>query len=77
MNDRLPITVWRFRDAPQELRALSDHGGDEDWLAEVPPRFRGDYIGWMEDGTSFGCCSVSLHSHPTKPGWTVRIGAHA
>lgn len=72
-----PISVWRFYDAPDDLRALSPHGGDEDWLAEIPPSYADDYLGWMEDGTSFGCCSVSAHAHPTKPGWSVRIGAHA
>ena len=30
------ITIWRYQDAPPELRALSTHGGDEDWLAVVP-----------------------------------------
>lgn len=38
MSDRPePITVWAFYDAPPELAALSGNGGDEDWLAEVPP----------------------------------------
>ena len=31
-----PIQVWRFQDAPAELRALSPEGGDEDWLAVIP-----------------------------------------
>lgn len=72
-----PIMVWEFHEAPKELRALSEHGGDEDWLAEIPSRY-GDsyYIGWMEIGP-FGCCDVSQHAHPSKPGWTVRIGVHA
>jgi hypothetical protein len=75
MGERLPITVWSFYDAPYDLQALSPHGGDEDWLAEVPPQF--DYVSWMESGSHFGCCDVSTHPHPTKMGWTVRIGAHA
>lgn len=38
MNDSEfpPIKVWHFYDAPEEYRALSGHGGDEDWLAFVP-----------------------------------------
>lgn len=30
------IIIWRWVDAPAELKALSTHGGDEDWLAVVP-----------------------------------------
>ena len=32
-----PIKLWAFNDAPRELRDLSENGGDEDWVAEVPP----------------------------------------
>ncbi len=69
------IQVWRFRDAPEELQALSCHGGDEDWLAVVPPGLANDWLGWMDEGTPFGCCSVSEHALPD--GSIVRIGAHA
>lgn len=39
MNAPNHIRVWRFDDAPEELRDLSHHGGDEDWLALIPPAF--------------------------------------
>ena len=68
------IRVWRFHDAPPELRALSNHGGDEDWLALVPAGFD-DWIPWADSGTSFGCCSVS--EHVLDGGARVLIGAHA
>lgn len=71
------IRVWKFYDAPEELQALSQHGGDEDWLALIPPKYCGDWIGWMESGTSFGVCHVSRHTHPELPGFEIRIGAHA
>ena len=70
-----PIRVWPFHSAPAELRALSHHGGDEDWLALLPPTI--DYPEWMNDGTAFGWCSVSWHDHPTAEGWRVAIGAHS
>lgn len=70
-----PITVYRFHEAPRYLRELSQHGGDEDWLAEVPPQY--DWIGWMDEGTAFGCCSVSIQDHPTREGWKVHIGTHS
>jgi len=70
-----PIKVWRFHDAPPYLRDLSDNGGDEDWLAEVPPGY--GYIPWIEDGRCFGICDVSEYVHPHNPAWKVFIGCHA
>lgn len=72
-----PIIVWSFYDAPEALRNVSGHGGDEDWLAEVPPHLKDDYIGWMVSGSRFGVCDVSNHEHPYREGWEVRIGAHS
>jgi hypothetical protein len=71
------IRVWEWEDAPQELKELSTHGGDEDWVALIPPKFNGRWIGWLDSGTSFGRCYVSVHTHPELPGYEVRIGAHA
>lgn len=68
------ILVFPFYDAPAALMALSRHGGDEDWLALVPPGPRFDYVAWLDYG-SFGCCSISEHRLPN--GWRVHIGAHA
>lgn len=76
MNTPNHIRVWEFHDAPEELRELSGHGGDEDWLALIPPKLAGDYIPWIEDGP-FGRCCVSKHVHPELPGYVVKIGAHA
>lgn len=70
------IRVWAWKDAPEELRKLSPHGGDEDWLALLPPKHAGEWIGWM-DGGSFGWAGVTSHSHPELPGYEIRIGAHA
>jgi hypothetical protein len=68
------IIVWPFYDAPDEYMRLSPHGGDEDWLAFIPDRLSDRWIGWMEEGSSFGCSSVSEHK---VEGGIVRIGAHA
>lgn len=68
------VIVWRYADAPESLRVLSPHGGDEDWLALVPPSERG-WIGWAEMGTPFGVCNVSETALPY--GFRVFIGAHA
>ena len=72
-----PIEVWKFQDAPEELRNLSDHGGDEDWLAIIPPQMNNKCISWMQEGTYFGLCHVYYYDHPYKEGHEVVIGAHA
>ena len=72
--DDKAILVWRFNEAPQWLQDLSEHGGDEDWLAVVPLHLKDEYIPWLEVGR-FGPCEVS--SHELESGLVVKIGAHA
>ena len=67
------IRVWQFEDAPKEYKILSPHRGDEDWVAFIPDHL-GIYISWIEEGTPFGCCSVSTHE---VAGGIIKIGAHA
>ena len=75
------ILVWKFYDAPEELRAKSIHGGDEDWLAILPAGYYSinDIPRWMEDGTAFGCCDVSIETltDTDYKGNILAIGAHA
>lgn len=92
-DDASAITVWRFEDAPAILRLLSNHGGDEDWLAIVP-RALASYApegwpdpedrdassplpGWLWSGSSFGVFRVSVYPHPASAQHVVVIGAHA
>jgi hypothetical protein len=72
MNE--PIKIWKFYEAPKEWQDLSPHGGDEDWVAEIPKSYGSLLPLWMEEGTPFGCCSVSVHDLPEV---TIAIGAHA
>jgi len=76
MNAPNHIRVWRFEDAPEELRALSTRGGDEDWLALIPPKLAGDWIPWL-DVPGFGGCDVAEYTHPELPGYVVSIGYHS
>ena len=71
----LCIRVWRWRDAPSSLRALSPHGGDEDWVALAPATVYDEYIGWLASGTAFGVSEVSRHELADKS--VVYIGAHS
>jgi hypothetical protein len=66
------IVVWRFHDAPAELKALSTNGGDEDWLALVPADYN-SYIPWLEN-SSFGVCAIDSYDYE---GMKVFIGCHA
>ena len=71
-----PILVYRFHEAPATLQALSPNGGDEDWLAILPPSIGDTSIGWCEQ-PAFGCSGVEEYPHPTKRGYRIRIGSHA
>jgi hypothetical protein len=72
------IKIWQFHDAPKELRNMSISGGDEDYLALIPPNYVGEYFGFL-DSESFGCCSIyeiKIDSGVYK-GYLVLIGTHA
>lgn len=73
MTDNKMIRVWPFYDAPPELQALSEHGGDEDWLALVPSSLAEAWLPWLE-GWQFGN-DVTTHTLPD--GSRVFIAAHA
>lgn len=69
------VRIWRFKDAPEELKQLSDNGGGEDWLALIPPKLTDEFILWLEC-PYFGN-DVSEYGHPELPGYKVKIGAHS
>lgn len=71
----LPIAVWRFEDAPAYLQAVSTNGGDEDWLAVVPPHLADEWIPWLEV-PAFGSCRAARFDHPVAKGYKVVIGSH-
>jgi len=71
-----PILVWRYDDAPEELK-VSANGGDEDWLAMVPLSADERCISWLENGTPFGVCAVQMYGHPHRKDATIYIGVHA
>lgn len=71
-----PIRIWPFHDAPEELKRLSDNGGDEDWLAFVPQWIWDREGGWIPflDVGHFGVAHVNKY---VVPGGVVLIGCHA
>lgn len=81
MRDENCIKIWRFYHAPARYAGLSDHGGDEDWVAFVPtsmlddPLLEGDGIDfYLGDETPFAPCRAQKVA---VPGGLVIIGAHA
>lgn len=81
ISKKHPIMLWRFEEAPDELQKLSTNGGDEDWLAEIPPAYFKDcdYFGPLP---VYGLYNTGHEDpeevpHPFKEGWKVRIGSHA
>lgn len=69
------IQIWKFRNAPQEYRDLSENGGDEDWVAVMTTEFWEKFDPWfLHEGTAFGSCCVDEYKYEGK---TVLIGCHA
>ena len=70
-----PIRMWRFDDAPKKYQDMSRNGGDEDWIAIIPPNYVNEYLGFLDEGTSFGCCGVD--EFILVDGSKLLIGSHA
>jgi hypothetical protein len=66
------ILVWRWNDAPGELRSHSTHGGDEDWVALIPKDI--EIPSWM-DCEPFSICR--METEELDDGRRVVITAHA
>lgn len=70
-----PIKIWPFYDAPEHLREMSQHGGDEDYIALVPAEYENENLVWKFEETGIlGCCSTDRYDTPEG---IVFIGAHA
>lgn len=59
-NESRTIKIWRWEDAPQEYKDLSEHSGDEDWVAFVPDSLNIEYIFWMNEGTIDGYVKIKI-----------------
>ena len=64
------IVVWRYADAPESLRALSPHGGDEDWLAVVPRDLCDPHVieDWPRPRLTDGTCYDDGRSYDREDG---------
>lgn len=72
------ITMWQFKDAPAILRALSDNGGDEDWLAIVPKSICEHGLPAFMHSSAFAIDgSLQEHEFPGLPNDVIVISSHA
>lgn len=57
--DEVVIKVWKWNDAPEKYKALSTHGGDEDYIVYVPEELVEEYhpfhdaVWWNEDESAW------------------------
>lgn len=76
--DDRSVRIWTWADAPEDLRALSANGGDEDWLLLAPPDAVGtlsSLIEVLELATQIRWSSVD--SYYLHDGSMVMIGANS
>ena len=70
-----PMLIWAFHDAPEPLKALSENGGDEDWLVAIPKhyeeRIKMEPL-WV---TYLGACDRDFID--VSDNYLVVIGSHA
>ena len=79
----MSVTVYRFEEASADLKALSDHGGDEDYVIvgdvyDHDPRYNSDFLYVVEslDCFDLGSGTVYRVEHEGRP-VEVYIIAHS
>lgn len=66
------ITVYKFFEAPEKLRELSEFDGQETWLAHVSLKYEDHYwIAWLEEGHF----APRVQKFELEDGTAVYIGA--
>jgi hypothetical protein len=68
-----PIKVWAFKDAPVEYQYSL--GGDEDWVALLPPGVEPHQIPWLSSDAFSACGEFREFDHGN--GYKVVVGSHA
>lgn len=68
------VLVWRFDDGPEVYKNMSNNGGDEDWIALIPPGFYSDYMPiWVDNLDT--CHDPQIYE--IAQGYKIVIGSHA
>jgi hypothetical protein len=68
------IEIWAFEDASKELRGLSRHGGDEDYIVIIRDESLRGILSDLESNVFLDTYSWHMHMHNGEQIW---IGAHA
>lgn len=66
------IFIWKFDNAPKELRELSINGGDEDWLVVMKKDFANQEYLYLLRG--IGVCCIDCFEIGD---WVMLIGSHS
>jgi len=73
-----PILIWFFDDAPEEFRRMSTCGGDEDWVALIPPHYINVYFSELSFLTEIIKDSgENIKSYDFYDGSIIQIQSHA
>lgn len=68
-----PIKIWQFDGAPPEYKAMSGHGGDEDWVIYSPPGLDPD----VAESIAENLKRWDFSRYTLEDGSTIWITAHA
>jgi hypothetical protein len=75
-DDDGSIRLWPYTEAPDLFQRLCDCGGDEDWIALIPPSMptNNDIPSWVGIG-GFAICDVKIVE--LDRGWRLIVATHA
>lgn len=67
------MIIWPFNEAPKVYQEMSQSGGDEDWVALIPPNFNKGYLPfWLESLDS----GRNPEHYKIAEGYEIIIGSH-
>jgi len=69
--------IWRFADAPEEYRKLSEHGGDEDFVIELPAEMTPEKVPYPVEMAVERMTVCDAHWCKSENGRWIVITAHA
>lgn len=70
------IKIWRFENAPKKYAALSENGGDEDWVCLIPATMARYQVPWIQHPSKYSLGISDIEKHELPNGDVVYIGSH-
>jgi len=70
------ILIWRFEDVAETVKQFCKfNGGNEKWLAAIPPLFKGISVSFLDSSYKFDN-SGSPDIYEFGDGWKILVGRH-